>query len=182
MVVVVGRGYGAGYWSPATATIDWCERNYEVTNHTFFSRRKNSVGNAIMWKCASHPHGFFFQVTQYVAEYWNTISNAILCVGALCGLYQVRKHKLETRFEYPIFYREALSTVQLHISRIATCYLSLLLIGVGSTLFHATLKYEMQLLDELPMIWGIASYIYVLWQVRRMMRCRASAGGWKAEK
>ena len=35
-MVVVGRGYGAGYWSPATATIDWCERNYEVTNYTFF--------------------------------------------------------------------------------------------------------------------------------------------------
>ncbi len=64
--------------------------------------------------CVSPPR-FFFQVTQYVAEYWNTISNAILCVGALCGLYQVRKHKLETRFECPIFYWEPLSTVQFHI-------------------------------------------------------------------
>ena len=122
-------------------------------------------------------------MTQYVAEYWNTISNAILCVGALCGLYQVRKHKLETRFECPLYLRGNSANVKsILFSRIATCYLSLLLIGVGSTLFHATLKYEMQLLDELPMIWGIASYIYVLWQVRRMMRCRASAGGLKAEK
>ena len=75
--------------------------------------------------CVSPPR-FFLQVTQYVAEYWNTISNAILCVGALCGLYQVRKHKLETRFEYYIlfyifyiyisyFYREPLSTVHFHI-------------------------------------------------------------------
>lgn len=40
-----------------------------------------------------------FQVTHYVAEYWNTLSNAVLCLGALYGLVQVRKHQMETRYE-----------------------------------------------------------------------------------
>jgi dihydroceramidase len=33
------------------------------------------------------------------------------------------------------------------------CYGSLLVVGIGSLLFHMTLRYEMQLMDELPMIW-----------------------------
>ena len=33
-------------------------------------------------------------------------------------------------------------------------YLGLLMVGIGSWMFHMTLKYEMQLLDELPMVWG----------------------------
>ena len=33
-------------------------------------------------------------------------------------------------------------------------YGALSTVGVGSWMFHMTLQYEMQLLDELPMIWG----------------------------
>lgn len=33
-------------------------------------------------------------------------------------------------------------------------FCSLLTVGVGSWMFHMTLQYEMQLLDELPMVWG----------------------------
>jgi len=51
--------------------------------------------------------------------------------------------------------------------RIQLCYLSLLVIGAGSTLFHGTLQYEMQLLDELPMIFGMTVNALVLWQVKK---------------
>ncbi len=39
---------------------------------------------------------------------------------------------------------------------------------MGSTLFHATLKYEMQLADEVPMLVGIPTLLFVMVQVQRM--------------
>lgn len=46
------------------------------------------------------------------------------------------------------------------------CYGSLLIVGIGSWLFHMTLRYEMQLLDELPMMWGACIVMYCLYCVR----------------
>lgn len=36
-------------------------------------------------------------------------------------------------------------------------------IGIGSLLFHATLLYSMQLLDEIPMLFSNSQMLYVLW-------------------
>lgn len=44
--------------------------------------------------------------------------------------------------------------------RFVLCYLGGAMIGLGSFAFHATLKYEAQLLDELPMIYTMAIYLY----------------------
>merc|ERR1719245_982649 len=41
-----------------------------------------------------------------------------------------------------------------------------LLVGIGSTVFHMTLKHSMQLLDEVPMIWGSCYMIYCMHMVR----------------
>ena len=50
--------------------------------------------------------------------------------------------------------------------RFHMCYGSLLVVGIGSLLFHMTLRYEMQLLDELPMMWGACVVMYCLYCVR----------------
>ena len=42
----------------------------------------------------------------------------------------------------------------------------LLITGIGSWMFHMTLLYEMQLLDELPMIWGSSYMVYVHYKIQ----------------
>ncbi|KAJ1648288.1 hypothetical protein LPJ64_000444 [Coemansia asiatica] len=39
-------------------------------------------------------------------------------------------------------------------------------VGIGSWLFHATLKYSMQMTDELPMLWAISIACYIAVTVR----------------
>ena len=41
-----------------------------------------------------------------------------------------------------------------------------MLTGIGSWMFHMTLLYEMQLLDELPMVWGSCYMVYVHYKVQ----------------
>jgi dihydroceramidase len=41
-------------------------------------------------------------------------------------------------------------------------YLSLLVVGVGSWMFHMTLRWEYQLLDELPMIYCASIMLYCM--------------------
>ncbi len=110
-----------GYWGKRTATIDWCESNYEVTS--------------------------------FIAEFWNTISNLVMILFPLYAIYwsfkhrqAVKKSKSKTKFIIPN------STIY--------CQLSLLLVGIGSWMFHMTLLYPMQLLDELPMLYCAAFMIY----------------------
>lgn len=112
-----------GYWGNRTATIDWCENNYEITH--------------------------------YIAEFWNTVSNFVLILFPLYGLYWSLKH---------INFSNKYSTSNKKYFKIPTslilCYLGLSMVGVGSWMFHMTLLYPMQLLDELPMIFGTGILIY----------------------
>ncbi len=49
-------------------------------------------------------------------------------------------------------------------TRFVVSYLALLVIGVGSWLFHMTLRYDAQLLDEIPMVFGSAGLTYCIYQ------------------
>ena len=40
-----------------------------------------------------------------------------------------------------------------------------MIVGIGSWMFHMTLLYEMQLLDELPMVWGSSYMVYVHYKI-----------------
>ena len=51
----------SGYWENVTATIDWCEINYEVT--------------------------------YYVAEFWNTISNLVMILLPIYCIYWSLRQK-----------------------------------------------------------------------------------------
>ena len=49
--------------------------------------------------------------------------------------------------------------------RYTLTHVSHLLVGTGSWLFHMTLRYDMQLLDEIPMMFSAAIHTYALLQV-----------------
>lgn len=91
-----------GFWGDVTATIDWCEENYVISD--------------------------------YVAEYLNTTTNSVFILLAAFAIFHAYRNLLEPRFLFTAF--------------------GFLLVGVGSWLFHMTLKYHFQLLDELPMIYA----------------------------
>ncbi|RKP40095.1 ceramidase, partial [Dimargaris cristalligena] len=83
-----------------------------------------------------------YLTSPYVAEFWNTMTNTCYLGLAALGIYFIRKYQMETRF--------------------AVCYAGMLLVGIGSCLFHTTLHFEMQLMDELPMIYATCICLYAL--------------------
>lgn len=71
------------------------------------------------------------------AEFYNSIGSLIYCVAALAGL-------------------RATSGM---VWQVTVGWWSILIVGIGSTLFHLTMRYHMELLDELPMLLLIACAI-----------------------
>lgn len=92
-----------GFWGVPTATIDWCEENYVVSD--------------------------------YFAEALNTTTNSVFFALAGMSIYNSWRHRLDLRW--------------LWLS------VGFLLVGIGLWWFHMTLRYEYQMLDELPMIYAL---------------------------
>ena len=82
-----------------------------------------------------------YVVTPYIAEFFNTLSSLPMVVLGLVGV------ALERRY----------ATGE---TRIALAFLGLAFVGVGSALFHATLRFHYQLMDELPMLYVNQVFIY----------------------
>lgn len=98
----------AGYWSPVTSTLNWCEEDYYAT--------------------------------PYSAEIVNSFTNLLFMLLGIKGILNVRKHGHDKVFEIAFY--------------------GYLLVGTGSFLFHSTLKYPMQLVDELSMIYTTCLMCY----------------------
>ncbi|XP_041096217.1 alkaline ceramidase 3 isoform X4 [Polyodon spathula] len=85
-----------------------------------------------------------YSVSFYIAEFWNTVSNLIMILPPVYGAIQTLRDGLETRYVF--------------------AYVGLAAVGIGSWCFHMTLQYEMQLLDELPMIYSCCVFVYCLYE------------------
>ena len=83
-----------------------------------------------------------YTVSFYVAEWWNTLTSLILCLAALGGVWRCRRadFRVEGRFQ-AVFWIIAL-------------------VGAGSMGFHGTLLRSMQVMDELPMVYGSLALLY----------------------
>ena len=87
-----------------------------------------------------------YQISFYIAEFWNTLTNLGMIILSIYGILHCRRQGIESRYTYS--------------------FLTLLFIGVGSWMFHMTLRFEMQLLDELPMLFGASYIVYCLYTAR----------------
>ena len=97
-----------GYWGKRTATIDWCEENYQVTN--------------------------------YIAEFWNTVSNFVMILFPLYAIYW--SFKLRSKYRLLKKQQKNLSINPYAIDSlnvpftIIGCHIGLLFVGLGSWLFQ----------------------------------------------
>ena len=60
------------------------------------------------------------QVSWYIAEFWNTVTNLSMIIPPIWGIHKCLQRGLETRY--------------------LVGFLALLLVGIGSTMFHMTLQ------------------------------------------
>ncbi|KAJ1986921.1 hypothetical protein GGI25_006031 [Coemansia spiralis] len=80
-----------------------------------------------------------YEWTPYIAEFFNSWSSlAMIVLGEACARMNPTGNPAFTL-----------------LGR------SITVVGIGSWLFHATLKYSMQMTDELPMLWAISIGCYI---------------------
>uniref|UniRef100_A0A1B6DAA4 Alkaline ceramidase n=1 Tax=Clastoptera arizonana TaxID=38151 RepID=A0A1B6DAA4_9HEMI len=91
-----------------------------------------------------------YEVNYYVAEMWNTVSNLMMILPSLWGMFEVLRKGFDRRFVF--------------------CNFLLLVVGIGSWAFHMTLLYRMQLFDELPMVYGTCVHVYCLYEIQNPRR------------
>ena len=77
----------------------------------------------------------------YIAEFFNTLSSLAIVAAGVLGIW-LHRRVLERRF--------------------LSCFASVALVGLGSVAFHATLRFELQMADELPMLYSAIIMIYIL--------------------
>lgn len=86
--------------------------------------------------------------SEYIAEYWNTITGIFLIISGVM-FYNLNKDLIMSN---NIYIRQNFKNI----------YNLLILVGIGTMLFHGTLLYPFQLLDEIPMILLASQYIQIL--------------------
>ena len=80
-----------------------------------------------------------YALTPWVAEFWNTLSSLAIVAAGLVGLW-TRRFAPEVRLAFAL----------------------LTLVGLGSIAFHGTLRFELQMLDELPMLYLVTWMAWLL--------------------
>ena len=93
-----------------------------------------------------------YEVSHYVAEFWNTVTSIPIMLVGVFGVLLCRKQQLGAEQ--------------------TACYTVVGVVGVGSIAFHATLLRTGQVLDELPMLWATTTLIYAACQHARDRRHR----------
>ena len=90
--------------------------------------------------------------SNYIAELYNSLTGVFLCLSPL--LFYYHSYKVSNWYGYGmnlILYND-----------LKNCFYLIFLVGVGTVLFHGTLLYVFQLLDEIPMLLLCFEYYTVL--------------------
>ena len=130
-----------GYWGKPTASVDWCESNYQHSH--YIAETFNTISN--LWYIISallflwHTRSFYRKMFGVGFKYGK---------GPLQGLATNNNFIHEPLLRFPII------------------GLSVAMVGVGSWMFHMTLQVRDQMWDELSMHLPILSLLYSLWNHR----------------
>lgn len=87
-----------------------------------------------------------YERSNYLAEAFNTISNAAFASLAVYGIVKAIQQRLP--------------------KRISLAFTGILIVGIGSALFHGTLMYTFQICDEMPMIYVSTWVAWIVFDVR----------------
>ena len=82
-----------------------------------------------------------YVVTPYIAEFWNTLSNLPIILSSLYSIYLGITRGQDFHLVLPS--------------------VLLFFVGIGSTIFHGTLSYMGQAIDELSMVLAATAFLYV---------------------
>jgi dihydroceramidase len=80
-----------------------------------------------------------YAVLPWVAEFWNTLSSLAMVVAGMVGV-STRRFGAGVRFAFAL----------------------LIGVGLGSVAFHGTLRFGLQMLDELPMLYLVTWLVWLL--------------------
>lgn len=89
-----------------------------------------------------------YTTSEFIAEYWNTMTGLFLIISGVM-FYNLNKNLIMSN---------NLDIIQ----NFKNIYNLLILVGIGTMLFHSTLLYPFQLLDEIPMVFLASQYIEIL--------------------
>jgi dihydroceramidase len=88
-----------------------------------------------------------YSVSPYIAEFWNTMSSLVMAL--IAGYSLVWKYRQHREVGYLVL------------------EVMIIIIGLGSALFHGTLTFYGQLADELPMIWASFVLAFLTWHAEK---------------
>ncbi|SAM07006.1 hypothetical protein [Absidia glauca] len=129
--------------SPRIVGSSYCAKDNRLSAMSLFERHQNFSGywgpatSSVDWCEENYKHSF------YIAEFWNTLSSFAM-IGL--GTFGIFMHHRSLGW------------------RLSNGYFMIVVVGVGSVLFHGTLQYEHQMWDEIPMVWTACYYLFMLLQ------------------
>lgn len=92
-----------------------------------------------------------YVVSSYIAEYWNTLSGVAIGLSAIYW-----------RVTSDIWVHRGLGNSDVIRNNFVSIYWFLIAVSFGTMLFHSTLLYKYQLLDELPMLMISMCYVRIM--------------------
>ena len=127
-----------------------------------------------------------YSTTTYLAEFWNAISSIPIFLFALIGYGAGKRYAMaETRSDKRTTETRArkhhacdcILTIRrvLALCSFSLTYFLIMLVGIGSFAFHATLRRYAQCMDELPMLWASIMLFYNV-RCARTLACAARVG------